>query len=166
MNPDELRDLLTAAFRGVTLDGGISIRQGEVCDNYGEGVTDEEFEAIPRSEVTAVWTALPLDELERYPYLAYLDSKGFRYYIPAFLLSLLQDAQGASMRVISTLSSLHPTRDCWLYRMGQYELLNDAQRSAIATFLFHLQDYPLLNTSDQHLISAALQAYWQQYLPL
>ena len=170
MNPDELRDLLTTAFRGVTLDGGISIRQGEICDNYGKDndgreVSDAEFASIPCDEITDDWSALPLDELEQYPYLAHLDSKGFRYYIPAFLLSLFHDAQGASMRVISTLSSLFPTRDSWLYHMHHYELLNDAQRTAIAIFLFHLQDYLRLDTSDQRLVSAALQAYWQQYLP-
>ena len=81
---------ITTAFRGVTLYDGISIRQGEVCDNYGKDndgreVSDAEFASIPRGEITDDWSALPLNELERYPYLAYLDSKGFRYYIPAFL---------------------------------------------------------------------------------
>ena len=170
MNADELQELMKAAFYSVTLDGGMSIRQAEVCDNYGtdnEGrqVTDADFAAIPRSEITDDWTSIPLAELERYPYLAYLDAKGFRYYIPAFLLSLFEDAQGTSMRVISTLPSVRPTRDLWLHHMQQYELLSEAQRSAIATLLFYLQDYPRLDTSDRHIVSAALQTYWSQYLP-
>jgi hypothetical protein len=170
MNHDELRELLKAAFRDVTLDGGISIRQGEICDNYGEDndgreISEAEFATIPRGEIIGDWIALPLDELEQYPYLAYLDAKGFRYYIPAFLLSLLQDSQRGSMRVICTLSSLCPTRERWLYHMQQYELLSDEQRSAIAVFLFELKDYPRLDSDDQQLISGALSAYWNQYLP-
>ncbi len=157
------------AFLGVTLDGGISIRQGEICDYYGtdndgKEVSDAQFAAIPRSEITDDWTTIPLAELERYPYLAYLDAKGFRYYIPAFLLSLFEDAQSASMRVIATLSSVYPKRDLWLHHMQQFELLDARQRSAIARFLFHLQDDPRLEASDQRLVSRALQAHWQQYL--
>jgi hypothetical protein len=170
MNADELTDLLATAFHGVTLEGGISIRQGEVCDNYGKDNTGRElsdaaFAAIPRGEITDDWRALPFDELERFPYLAHMDAKGFRYYIPAFLLSLLHNANGISMRVVGTLSSLYPKRDSWLHHMQLYDLLTKEQRSAIATFLFELQSSPRLDRSDQRLVSAALQAYWLQYLP-
>lgn len=170
MNTNELRNLLLTAFGGVRLEDGISIRQAKACDIYspdgnGEELPEEEFTAIRRDEIIDDWTAIPFHELESYPYLAYLDAKGFRYYIPAFLLSLLVNADRGSMRVIATLSSFFPTRDMWLYLTSKYELLNGAQRSAIATVLFHLQSHPDINFSDQRLISAGLQAYWRQYLP-
>jgi hypothetical protein len=63
------------AFAGVTLGKGISFRQAQVIDRYGEGVTDEEFEALPRSEVTESWTDVPFDELER-DCVAHLDDAG------------------------------------------------------------------------------------------
>ena len=170
MNCDELRHLIVTAFHGVDLDGGMSLRQAEICDKFGKDsdgrvVSDMDFAAIPDREITDNWSALSLDELERFPYLAHLDPEGFRYYIPAFLLSLLKDANRLSMRVISTLSSIQPTRDTWLYHMRLYEALTDAQRTAIAAFVFHLQSYPKLTASDQRQVSAALQLYWRQFLP-
>lgn len=170
MNTAELRDLIIAAFRDVTLDGGISLWQGEVCDNYGRdndgrAVSEAKFNAIPRTELTEDWSALPLAELESYPYLAYLDARGFRYYIPAFLLAWLEDPSGRSMRGISTLSSLYPKRDSWLYHMEHYELLSDAQRTAIAHFLHELQHNLPAQAEDQRIASRALRDYWQQFLP-
>jgi hypothetical protein len=162
MTQAQLRKLIKTAFIDVKLEDGLSIRQGEVCDNYGEGVSDEEFHAIPLGEITDDWTALPLQELEQYPYLAYLDAKGFRYYIPAFLLSLLDNAQCGSMRVISTLMSLTPDSCTWSPNM---DLLNDEQRSAIAVFLSEIQHLPQLDSSDQIMISDALEQYWSQFLP-
>jgi hypothetical protein len=170
MTPADLRNLITTAFREVTLGQGISIRQGEICDNYGKDkngreVSPAKFASIPLAEITDDWTALPLAELELYPYLPYLDALGYRYYIPAFLLSLLENSQSGSMRVIATLSSVCPTRELWRHHMSQYELLDDAQRSAIATFLYHFMDNPQLDQGDQNHILNALQDYWRQYLP-
>lgn len=170
MNTEQLRAQMKSAFRGVTLEGGISLRQGEICDNYGRDnqgrpIGESVFAMIPRSEVTDDWTALPLAELERYPYLSYLDAKGFRYYIPAFLLSLLEDASKGSMRVITTLASLRPSREHWSYSMAQYALLDETQRAAVATFLLYLQDDPHLDAEDQKLVFRALECYWQTYLP-
>ena len=76
MTDGELRQVIQSAFRGVTLDGGLSLRQGEIRDNFGkdeEGkeVSEREFAAIPRTEITDDWSAISLEELERYPYLAY-----------------------------------------------------------------------------------------------
>ena len=107
MDADELRGLMKATFHGVTLDGGIGLRQGEVCDNYGKNndgreISEAEFASISHAEITNDWTAVSLAELEQYPYLAYLDAEGFRYYIPAFLTSLLPSTDGASMRMINT----------------------------------------------------------------
>ena len=41
---------IRAAFAGVTLGKGMSLRQAQVADRYGEGVTDAEYEALPRGE--------------------------------------------------------------------------------------------------------------------
>jgi len=78
---------------------------------------------------------VPLDELER-DCIAHLDAGGFRYYIPALMLSVLKHYDSASMRVIGTLNSLYPKKDhSWEYQMLRYSLLNHAQKTAIARFL-------------------------------
>lgn len=169
MSDDDLRALIRNAFHGVTLEDGMSIRQGEICDNYGKDsrgkeVSEAKFAAIPLDEVTGDWAAIPLAELERYPQLAYLDAKGFRYYIPAFLLSLLESSDRCSMRAICTLGSVCPTRDLWAHHMEHYELLDEKQRAAIALFLFHFQEHPALDEDDRQQVYLGLESFWQQYL--
>ena len=170
MTDGELFHVIETAFRGVKLDGGISLRQGEICDNFGkdnEGkeVSEREFAAIPRTEITDDWSAIPLEELERYPYLAHLDPKGFRYYIPALLLSLLQNSDAGSMRVISTFSALRAGGQFWQHDMERYQTLSPTQRVAVATFLSHLQNDARIDPENQRLVARAVKAYWHQYLP-
>jgi len=43
MDSSTMKALIEAAFKNVILDGGASQLQCEVMDNYGEGVTNEEF---------------------------------------------------------------------------------------------------------------------------
>lgn len=56
---------IRSAFDGVTLGKGISLKQAQAMDQYNEGVTDTEFEALPRSEIPDSWPDVPLNELER-----------------------------------------------------------------------------------------------------
>ena len=146
--PPEVQQSLEAAAAAATTAGGVykpkALTQHEfdtlknLCEiivpGAAKGSAAEFIDLLSSQnpEMAMIYTGgiAWLDELERYPYLAYLDAKGFRYYIPAFLLSLFQDAQGASMRVITTFSSLRPTRDLWLHHMHHYELLNGAQRAS------------------------------------
>src|SRR5215469_15804011 len=53
---------------------------------------------------------VPPDELER-NCIAHLDALGFRYYIPALMLSVLDHYEPLSMRVIGTLAGLYPKKD-------------------------------------------------------
>ena len=85
----------------------MSLRQAQVADRYGEGVTDAECEALPRGEVTNSWAGVSFSELER-DCVAHLDNEGLRYYLPALMLSLLSNYDPASMRVIGTISALYP----------------------------------------------------------
>jgi hypothetical protein len=64
------------------------LRQAQAIDNYRKGWSPAEFEALPKSEITDDWSAVPLSELER-DCTAHLDVAGLRYYLPALMLSLL-----------------------------------------------------------------------------
>jgi hypothetical protein len=46
MTKNEIQAIIEKAFAGVTLEDGTSILQTHVIDKYGEGYTDEEFEAL------------------------------------------------------------------------------------------------------------------------
>jgi hypothetical protein len=154
-----LEGLIGAAFAGVTLGKGISLRQAQVIDRHGEGVSDAEFEALPRDEVTELWSAVPLSELER-NCIAHLDDDGLRYYLPALMLSLISDYDPASLRVIGTISALYPPV---IGPKRRYGYLTDAQHKAVACFLTSLPGLVSLSTEDSKCVSRALRNYWGQF---
>jgi hypothetical protein len=122
------------AFRGVTLGKGISLRQAQLVDQSRDAVCAHSASRAP-GEIVDDWSRIPLDELERNR-IAHLDAGGFRYYIPALMLSVLKHYHSGSMRVVGTLNSLYPKKgDSWEYHMLRYSLLNSAQKTAIAAKL-------------------------------
>lgn len=152
------------AFQGVQLGRGTSAGQTEVIDRYGEGCTPSQFEAISLEEVTNDWTSIPPDELERVQ-AAHLDAEGLRYYLPALMLSVLEDYDPSSSRVIGTLRALYPTRESWGYHMERYKELSDVHKRAIAAFLLELPSLLPLDLEDQTLVTRAARNYWGQFLP-
>ncbi len=121
---------IRAAFAGVTLGKGMSLRQAQVADRYGEGVTEAEYQALPRGEVTNSWADVSLSELER-DCVAHLDNEGLRYY-SALMLSLLSNYEPASMRVIGIISALYPAA---IGPERRYTYLTDDQHRAVACFV-------------------------------
>jgi ribosomal protein S16 len=97
--------------------------------------------------------------------VAHLDAAGFRYYIPAYMLSIIDAYEPSSMRVIGTLGALYPKKDRWQHHMDRYSLLNEAQRGAIASFLDALPDLVDLDHDDAKIVPRALRNYWHQFLP-
>ena len=165
MNHSKAVKQIKAAFKNVRLEGGVSLCQAGVMDDYGRGVTDEEFRSLTIGEVTDDWSSLPLATLDQYPFLAFVDAKGFRYYIPAFMLSVLTRYDSASMRVIGTLTALYPKKGShWDYCMERYSLLTREQCSAIAGFLSDLPTLVELIPQHQKTVERALRNYWHEYL--
>ena len=151
---------IRAAFEGVTLGKGISLKQAQVIDQYGEGVTDTEFDALPRSEITDSWPDVPLSELER-DCIAHLDDEGLRYYLPALMLSLLSNYDRRSMRVIGTLAALYPKSIDVGAR--SYAFLTDDQHRAVACFMSALPRLVNLGSEDSKRLTRALRNYWARF---
>lgn len=165
MNADEIENEIRAAFKDVKLDGGISLRQAKVIDNYGEGVTNEEFAALPQQDITDDWTALSAELLDEYCVIPHFDAKGFRYYIPAYILSVIHDYGYLSERASSTLYVLYPKKDnLWDHYMMHYSLLNFQQRSAIAHFLQALPNLVALDSEDSKIVERSIRNFWHQYI--
>lgn len=162
MQKDEIRNVIETAFSGVTLDGGLSLEQTKVVDNYGRGVTAEQFTNLPNSEVTGDWRKIPLSLLDEAECIAHLDTKGFKYYIPALMLRLLDNYDSSSMMSIGTISFLYPREGSWEY---SYSELNEQQNQAIALYLEALPGLVELETEDKTRVEKALNNYWSKYLP-
>ncbi len=164
------------AFRNVTLGGGISIRQAQFIDFSSSGARGAhsppsthqeiktEWSRIPLDEITKDWSRVSLDELER-DCIAHLDALGFRYYIPALMLSVVDHYNSSSLRVIGTIVGLYPKKDGgWEYHMHRYSLLNYRQKAAIARFLAALPELVQLESKDQKVVERALRNYWGEYM--
>jgi hypothetical protein len=82
MERRDLEEQIRAAFAGVRLGAGVSLRQAAAIDVYQRGWTNEQFHRLPEGEVTDDWTSIPDDELAR-DNIAHLDPIGLRYYLPA-----------------------------------------------------------------------------------
>ena len=159
---EEIKILIETAFRDVKLEGGISLDQTKVIDNYGRGITDEEFGALPDKEITDDWKQIPISELDNAECLAHFDRKGFRYYIPALVLRLLENYDPMSMMTIGTLSILYPKTESWAFL---YSLLTEQQNQAIALYLQALPKLVELDTfQDKKVVERALNNYWSKYL--
>ena len=164
MNSQEVKAAITKAFQGVGLNGGCSLREGKVADQYGQPDTagPDDF---PEVDITDDWTALSMETLEAYSCLSYMDAEGFRYYIPAFMLSVISRYEGASMRAIDTLLSLYPKNtDRWDYKIALYSALNREQKAAIAHYLHELPTLVELKREDQKVVERALRNYWHEFL--
>jgi uncharacterized protein DUF6714 len=174
MNKNKIRSVIEKAFEGVTLEDGTSILQTDVIDNFGEGYTDEEFDALAKRDICNDWKQIPSTDLDKL-HTAHLDDKGFRYYIPALMCRLLDTypldvLDPGTMREIGTLSSLYPTnpspqhKGYKEYIISRYEHLDLQQRQAIALFLKWLPELVELKTHDQTVIERALRNYWKDFL--
>jgi|ERR1700756_1064490 hypothetical protein len=152
---------IRTAFRGVMLGQGISLRQARFADR---------FQDVPphlrMGEITDDWSLIPMDELEsESDGIAHLDALGFRYYIPALMLSVLNHHESSSMRVIGTLGGLYPKKDnSWEYHIHRYSLLDPAQKTAIARFLAALPKLVELGFEEQKIVPRSLRNYWGEYL--
>jgi hypothetical protein len=154
---------IRTAFRGVTLGAGVSLRRAQLID--GQSTPSREHrESFSQKEIICDWSQVPLDELERNS-VAHFDALGFRYYIPALMLSVLEHYDSSSMRVIGTLSGLYPKKDnAWVHHMQRYSLLDATQKTAIARFLAELPKLVELDPADQRTVERALRNYWGKYL--
>jgi len=161
---EKIRQIIESAFAGVKLDGGVSLEQAKVIDNYGEGVTEQEFKNLPRNENRENWKDIPDNALEPDPCVAHYDAKGLRYYLPRLILSVLANYDNTSMRVIGTLQALYPKPDFWEYHMNQYSELNYEQKQAIALFVEALPNLVSLDREDRVMMERALEKYWREYL--
>jgi hypothetical protein len=151
---------IRTAFHGVKLGRGISLRQARLADR------SHVPPHLRVGEITDDWSLIPMGELQsESDGIAHLDALGFRYYIPALILSVLNHYESSSMRVIGTLGGLYPKKDnSWKYHMNRYSLLNPAQKVAIARFLTALPKLVELDFEDQKSVPRALRNYCGEYL--
>ncbi|PYT01674.1 MAG: hypothetical protein DMF63_02175 [Acidobacteria bacterium] len=93
--------------------------------------------------------------------LAHLDPAGFRYYIPALMLRLLDNYDSGSMMSIGTIHALDGRSPS---RVRRYSELSDPQRRAIARYLKVLPTLIDLGTEDRTRLQRAFERFWSKFL--
>ena len=109
---DELIAEITSAFDGVVREDGITLHQAIAIDDWR---TPEEQLAARQLDTEQRWQDVPDDVIVACESaLSFLDAKGFRYYLPAFMVCGLRNWGNDVGRVVDT---------C------EYHLLHESQKS-------------------------------------
>ncbi len=131
---------ITAAFANVSREDGVTLHEATVIDDYGS--LEERAEARKR-DAEDKWQDVPDEDIRRTDaVLNFLDEKGFRYYIPAYMVWYLRNLDNEDPEYWSnTFESLifylaaGFNGEIADYLLSGFKLLTPEQAKAIAHFL-------------------------------
>lgn len=158
----KLQDKIKESFANVKLGDGISLRQAEVMDNYGEGVTAEQFRNIKKLDESEDWTGVTASDFRARPSLAQLDPMGFRFYLPAAMHLMLESSEFSDSCVNSLCVVLNPAQNGGI--VDHFELLSRKQREVVAEFLLFAAKNPSSTRLDRQYFQEAIDVFWNDYI--
>ena len=151
---DAILKAIRDAFRGIKLDGGVTLAQARLMDQFGRGDIASAMVSAGPSD----WTALSDDEISDSPVLNFLDATGMRFYLPAFMSWTLRkyDRSGSESVGSTIYAFLRPPHD------EVFSLFDEGQRRVACQFLqFFAQVWEY---GDAHLAQIALTRHgWDQF---
>lgn len=146
-----VQGVLRTAFAGVQLDGGTTLHEAELIDDYG---LDTERNDPIRNLPYTTWEALPRPVLERFRPTSFFDARGVRFHLPAYMALALEDADGDLVHWLTPPSG--ELADWW---EGKFSLIDADQAAAILAFLHFIRRYGDAVFADDTLPAIA---YWQE----
>ncbi|MGC4016894.1 MAG: CPCC family cysteine-rich protein [Luteolibacter sp.] len=147
-------------FNNVTRDGGTTLHQMEVLDDYGSA---EDLAEAAKLDTESTWEEISDLKLSNFACsMVFLDAKGFRFHLPAFMrFTLANWKDGAAvcenMGVIYALSA-GPHG----FHHEVFEILSHAQLEATASFLWYIANS---NDSLAEDAESGLACGWNKFLP-
>jgi len=127
---------ITKAFENVTLEDGISLHQARALDDYADPNLARKIDESVR------WQDIPSQWIKTFhDVFPFLDPKGFRYYIPAYMIWCLQHYEHPDSNTFDyTIYVLKQVgKEC--YYSSRFELLNSDQLQTISDFLRFMNMY-------------------------
>ena len=126
---------ITAAFDGVSREDGITLHEAQALDDYAG--PDERAE-VRKLDTETRWQDVPSEDISQGDsVLSFLDPKGFRYYIPAFLIWYLTTEEDSNTyHSIEFHLTASYKEDSWMFCNAS--ILNRAQSKAIAHFCVYM----------------------------
>jgi len=155
---DELATEIEQAFDGVTRQDGTTLHEGRILDDYG---SEEERLAARREDTEGRWQDVSGETIEElYDAIAFLDARGFCYYLPTYMVWTLRHGLESDCPAANCVAEelLRPDRQ------KEAESLTAEQRRATARFLEFVSQRE--EAYGQAAVSAgdALERYWGQHL--
>ena len=154
-------DQITKAFDGVSRQDGISLHEAIVIDNYG---SDIERAKARQKDRESRWQDIPDEWIAKFDsILCFLDPKGWRYYIPAYMIwSLKHYTNSHSNTLNSTIYTFIWSGFLDDYYLPRFAILNLEQSKAVHQFLqfmaTHAEDY-----ADTDSAKEAIEKYWRKF---
>ena len=146
-----LCERIRTAFNGVKLGDGIGLWQAQGLDDYETPEVCADYRLKDEDED---WSRISDDTLQRCNSSpSFLDAKGFRFYMPAFMLSELRGGYGFHFKWSLT--------DSGTLAYTRYELLNANQRAVVRDYLIFFASDPD-DTFSRDDIMHALETYWTE----
>ncbi|MBU5636543.1 hypothetical protein KOM00_07310 [Geomonas sp. Red69] len=131
MDSAEVIEQIRAAFAGVTLEDGIGILESDAIDGC---VSDKKREQARNNDYRENWETIP-DEViaENYSALCFMDPKGLRFNLPAYMIFALKNYRSsASASVDAPIYALQKEPE----ELEQaWKIFTKSQREGIANFL-------------------------------
>jgi hypothetical protein len=90
----QLVEEIAAAFDGVGREGGVSLHEAEEIDCHG---TPEKRAEARKLDIDTRWQDVRDEWIEQFPSVPFfLDARGFRYYLPAYMIWALRNPNSES----------------------------------------------------------------------
>jgi Cysteine-rich CPCC len=122
---------ITTAFDSVTREDGISLHAAQALDDWN---SMEEAQKIGREKDSeSRWQDVPDKWIEYFHVFPYFDDKGFRYYIPAYMIWSLKYYETSNSASVS--STIYVLENSDGYYSRHFELFNTTQLQAVEAFL-------------------------------
>ena len=157
---EKIVEMIHAAFGDVLRDGGVSLYQAEALDDYAE---EAEFKAAERKDPEVRWQDISSEKIGKFHMsLVFFDDKGFRFYLPAFMIYAL-DSFDPTHGNMDADGVLFATSDPHGYHKENFEILTPSQMEAVAAFLkfSHLYDDYQIIRDDVRVFAK----FWSHHLP-
>ena len=160
---DELIRAIERAFESVAREDGVGLNEAEGIDAYG---TEAERAVARKRDVDVRWEEVPEAEIERHAdILPFLDPKGWRYYLPAYMRwTLTHYGRSSSMSVDSTIYTLAPgtAQELKSRALERFKTLSGNQAATVCRFLRFMCDVAGEDECDERVAREAL-AYWGRF---
>lgn len=154
---------ISSAFNGVSRENGVSLHEAEVIDAYG---SDAERAEARKQDTDCKWQDVLDEDIENHhSILSFLCPKGFRYYIPAYMIWTLKNYKtSGSSSVDSTIYAfdLSEDQDMQEWAMSRFSILTPEQSKAICHFLRFMVEHGD-GHADDYVAQRALDNHWSRF---